>query len=405
MTTSFIRLLAAALTTCAIISSQGREARADQCEIINQQQAAAAQQFLRTSRQVAFLCEPCGERLGAGTRVVSISSVEMVPRDPGAAQWSLLVDGRQIDLAYTFTSTDGVRFENLAQSAGCPASDVSLSFIVGSPPPPSQQPSFHVGGTVGSAAQVRPASTWRRPVGPVRFALTSVFVAPGKSTGLPWDGPGQLPTATRQGLQAGVTVQAARAIFSAFIDAGTSMAAARLAPWAINTMSSATAAPDVRVDVLLDGRQVGRVQTRTHSFTPSWTGATNTTYQVGPNQQIDISAWDTDLMFDDHIGVCTIQGMPLVDRNGYARAEDFTCNGQLWGVRLRILADSYEAVADGDVAVAPPPSAVQVTPPAIPQQEPAETTRRGGVGESCTRTDDCNAPLRCIRHECMTPTE
>lgn len=249
-------------------------------------------------------------------------------------------------------------------------------------------------------------AAWRRPVGPVRLALTAVLVAPGKSSGQPWDGLMPLPAETRQGLQQGLPAQTVRAIFALFVDGSGAGAATRFAPWATNAFLGSIAAPDVRVDVLVDGRPVSRVRTQAHTFTPSWPVAPSVASPIGANQQIDVDAWDIDVMRDDHIGVCTIQGMPLVDRNGYARARDFTCNGQLWGVRLRVLADSYEP-AGASAAEAPPPSAQQPAPATADPVPPSASSeiRRGGVGESCTRTDDCNSPLRCINHACSQPSE
>lgn len=115
-----------------------------------------------------------------------------------------------------------------------------------------------------------PSTTWRRPVGPVRLAITSVLIAPGKSSGQPWDGVMPLPRETQQGLQQGVTVQAVRAICGAFIEGSGAGAASRFAPWATNAFLGSIAAPDVRVDVLVDGRPASRVRTQTHTFTPSW---------------------------------------------------------------------------------------------------------------------------------------
>lgn len=263
----------------------------------------------------------------------------------------------------------------------------------------------------------RAVVTWRRPVGPVQLAVTAVLVAPGKSSGQPWDGIRPLPTETQQGLVQGLAPQAVQAVCRAFIEGAGAGAVSRMAPWASNAFLGSFSAPDVRVDVLLNGTTVSRVRTQTHTFTPSWPLSPSTSVEVGANQQIDVDAWDVDLVRDDRIGVCTIQGMPMVDRNGYARAQDFTCNGQLWGVRLRVVAESYVPVAASDVQEGPPPSAAPVAPPTpptpstpptapstTPPSAPAEA-RRGGAGESCTRTDDCNTPLRCIRHECTVPSE
>ncbi len=341
--------------------------------------------------------------------------------------------GRQLDLAYTFTTTDGVTYTNLGRAAGCAASDVSLSFVLpgatgaqlgayvppnagigGSLAPIPSSADTAPTGTDGTAPRARPSSPgstrWRRPVGPVRIGLTSLLIAPGKSSGAPWDGLGALPEDTARGLRAGITVEASRALASLFVDVGTANSVGRIVPWASRVLANATQAPDVRATVSIDGTQVSTSRTRMHSYTPSWPGLSPTAYTIGHDQHITVDAYDTDLAFDDHIGLCTMQGMPLVDRNGYARAEDFTCNGQLWAVRLRIVATEYEPVPDSEVQ-APPPSAQP--PPTMPAAEGSpmmapghapQHVRRGGAGESCTRTDDCEAPLRCVRQECREAT-
>lgn len=379
-------------------------ADADQCARLSREQAEAAQRATSPMRFVAEACETCGENIEqARPRPLGRVSIGHSLSAPG--WWSIYIDDRPVDLANVFLSADGDAFENFAILAGCPANGVTLR--------------YSSRGAVVRETALRPASsaapvsprgttTWSRPVGPVRFGLTGVLIAPGKSSGQPWDGPGALPPQVQQGLRTGLTVDLARSVLAAFGDGvpGT-RALERLAPWAAAAINSAIAAPDVRVDVLLDSGRVSRARTRAHTLTPSWGYVGSASYVVTTTSQITIDAWDSDALFDDHIGVCTIQGMPLVDRNGYARGQDFTCNGQLWGVRLRVVAQSYEPVPDEQVPQAPPPSAISATTPTSTptQSTAAEVLRRGGVGESCTRTDDCTAPLRCIRHECVEPPQ
>ncbi len=384
-------------------------AHADQCAVVPFDQVMRAQQYLQASRLVAERCEPCGEATDAPLVPRAVGFALTAPRPDIPNGWTLQLDGRPIDLAYFYISSDGVQFTNLAALAGCPTTGVAPR-LMASPAPAPTNTFVRETASVPAAAAPAPTPTWRRPVGPVSFGLTSVLIAPGKSSGRPWDGLGALPPEVQQGLRTGLTADFARSILSTFVEGGSGVGAvSRFAPWAVNAINNAIAAPDVRVDVLLDNTRVWRAQTQMHSFTPSWATAGTTAYNVSPTSQIAIDAWDSDLFSHDHIGVCTIQGMPLVDRNGYARAQDFSCNGQLWGVRLRVMAASYEPVPDEQVPSSPPPSAApSVAPAATPDAAPtppagSEGIRRGGAGESCTRTDDCTSPLRCVQQVCVEP--
>jgi hypothetical protein len=97
-------------------------ARADQCAWLDDAAVAtrAARELERHRSMISF-CEPCGE-LAPGAPVEA-AEVAVRPVDGGAVE--VTVDGRGIDLAYTYVKTSEHQYRNLASLAGCPASGVS----------------------------------------------------------------------------------------------------------------------------------------------------------------------------------------------------------------------------------------------------------------------------------------
>jgi len=69
---------------------------------------------------------------------------------------------------------------------------------------------------------------------------------------------------------------------------------------------------------------------------------------LGAGIPIELLAEDVDAFANDRIGVCTLTGGLRVDAQGYVTPESFRCNGQLWGVALRVV-----PIASGDPAAAP----------------------------------------------------
>jgi hypothetical protein len=96
-------------------------AHADQCEWIDPDVAERAQQLLAAHPKVIAFCEPCGDK-APGIPAVA-ESVELGDHD-------IRLDGRAIDLAYTFVQTSPTRYENLALLSGCEAHDVSPALKV-----------------------------------------------------------------------------------------------------------------------------------------------------------------------------------------------------------------------------------------------------------------------------------
>jgi len=187
--------------------------------------------------------------------------------------------------------------------------------------------------------------------GPVRLALTAVAVAPGKEDGTPWDGLGQLPTQVFEGLRAPLSRSVLGTLFGALSRGGGSEvigAIANLLPWTANAFSSGIAAPDVQVELSLNGKLLARSPMVRNSFFPTWSNVYSGPITIHEYDQLELKAVDRDIAFHDQIGVCTSQGMPWVDsHHGYASAQTFQCFGQLWAVALRLI-----PLASGDAAVA-----------------------------------------------------
>lgn len=101
-------------------------AYADQCIYLNKDQAIAAFQRLNIGQNIYELCEPCGEKVPK-TVAIRSTAIQALP-SPG--NWQVLVNGKGLDLAYTYvdySKNDRSRSRvNLAMLANCPASDVSL---------------------------------------------------------------------------------------------------------------------------------------------------------------------------------------------------------------------------------------------------------------------------------------
>lgn len=88
--------------------------------------------------------------------------------------------------------------------------------------------------------------------------------------------------------------------------------------------------------VSLNGKTLVTAPKVPQANVPTWSQVYTDPIEVGDYDQIEIRATDIDIAFHDPIGVCTSQGMPYVDKAGYASSRTFTCLGQLWAVALRV---------------------------------------------------------------------
>ena len=104
-------------------------ARADQCQLVDSGTAVRALQLLHDHPNVLAYCEPCGDRApGTPARADYVAT----DRDRSGA-YQVVIDRREVDLAYTFVQTGPDQFENLAHLAGCPASGVSATLAIHAP--------------------------------------------------------------------------------------------------------------------------------------------------------------------------------------------------------------------------------------------------------------------------------
>lgn len=102
------KVLLVALT--ALLSSQA--AYADQCARVSEFQAVRALEVIQAAKTVQHFCKKCGE---TQPTIVPVQSVELVTFGGiSFGQHSVSINGKQIDLAYTY-----VNGMNLALIVGC----------------------------------------------------------------------------------------------------------------------------------------------------------------------------------------------------------------------------------------------------------------------------------------------
>ncbi len=93
-------------------------ARADQCQAVDPDVVTLAATAIRSSHaRVVGYCAPCGDPLP------SVSAAR-APRQVTSTGSSVVIDGVEVDLAYTYLETQPNVFENIALRTGCEASGV-----------------------------------------------------------------------------------------------------------------------------------------------------------------------------------------------------------------------------------------------------------------------------------------
>jgi len=109
-----------------------RAAHADQCQVLDADQTTAAEKLLTNATILAY-CEPCGD---APPAVAPAAQVHKIAAHLGASkhELSIAVDGKDIDLAYTFVQTGKSTFTNVALMVGCPVTGVSGFVAIGGKP-------------------------------------------------------------------------------------------------------------------------------------------------------------------------------------------------------------------------------------------------------------------------------
>lgn len=115
-----------ALGLCSALFSAA--AHADQCAYISQQQAAKALDHIKPGSTVINFCEPCGDKNFFTHTEQKVTELKAAPAGYQDF-WEISVNGKGIDLAYTFVKMpkDG-SFLNLSKLADCPSQSVSTGF-------------------------------------------------------------------------------------------------------------------------------------------------------------------------------------------------------------------------------------------------------------------------------------
>jgi hypothetical protein len=107
-------------------------AKADQCAYISKEQALRAIEHLEPGKQIYKFCELCGDKRPQPVLINNVSLTNV----PGMKFWEIKVNGRGIDLAYTYVNYPGAPLDrggrkfvrpqvNLALISNCPADSFS----------------------------------------------------------------------------------------------------------------------------------------------------------------------------------------------------------------------------------------------------------------------------------------
>ena len=104
-------------------------AQADQCQLIPVEQAATALNHLKPESQFVNFCEPCGDKDFYQRPVQTVNSLQTNKDEvSGQVYWEISVNGKGIDLAYTFLRTADGSYLNMSKLANCPSQSVSAGF-------------------------------------------------------------------------------------------------------------------------------------------------------------------------------------------------------------------------------------------------------------------------------------
>ena len=94
---------------------------ADQAAYITEKQAKKAVKLLMKKKQIIHFCEPCGD---TEIRTEDIETIEAVKTDT-ENYWEVKVNGKGIDLAYTYYKRKKNKWKNVAMKLKIDVSDVS----------------------------------------------------------------------------------------------------------------------------------------------------------------------------------------------------------------------------------------------------------------------------------------
>ena len=109
----------------ALVALTSASAFADQCALVSGTIAKRADLLLQNNAEIATLCEPCGETKD----MAKVAVVRKANKVSGNYQnyQEVVVNGKGVDLAYTFVKVAPNKYVNVAKAVGCPANGVSDS--------------------------------------------------------------------------------------------------------------------------------------------------------------------------------------------------------------------------------------------------------------------------------------
>jgi hypothetical protein len=103
-----------------LVAAIGTSAHADQCQVVNKDQSTWAQKHIKASGKIISWCEGCADKTKSAPTVAT--NVKTTPFKGGSAgDVEISVNGKAIDLAYTYVQTGADTWANLAALVGCPA--------------------------------------------------------------------------------------------------------------------------------------------------------------------------------------------------------------------------------------------------------------------------------------------
>lgn len=110
------------LIVAALFFSVSAAALADQCQALSATMANRAALLIQPGTEIAHLCQPCGEVI----RNAQVSVARSVRAAPSFSTYSeVSINGKAMDMAYTYVKVAPNKFVNVAKVIGCPARDVS----------------------------------------------------------------------------------------------------------------------------------------------------------------------------------------------------------------------------------------------------------------------------------------
>jgi hypothetical protein len=113
------------LLIAAMLLGLNTSLQADQCQLTEVEPMAKVLNHIKPNSVYVEFCEPCGDKDFFSREQQTVKSITV---EQDADYWSLKLNGKEVDLAYTFVKNKEGSFINLSKLAECPSSDVSVGF-------------------------------------------------------------------------------------------------------------------------------------------------------------------------------------------------------------------------------------------------------------------------------------